>query len=405
MKKSFLKCTIALSVLATACAVNAATNDNPNNSAGGIAGGIGSAINQGVNNTLGNIGGTVGNTVNTGLASGKTALKNQGVNFQDATNSLIKWLNANFVNGIPPGFSKSIKGNFQNILANYSLSDLNWLLTQNFTLALLAGIDASEVGGDDTTVPTAPSNDNVLKGMKSALSVYKYDTVRPELKNSPPAVYLESQVARFNIGSLLSTTTIEPNSAAEKNAHILLQFVSGLNGSVSGLPTKIADKGLGPVDEFQSQFGTYLAQQSVGLNALYNLLNERLVKKGLGSQLGTQLGGSQGSQSSQSSQADMSPLGLDQYMATRRLDNTNSGDGNNTWMSQLSTATPAQMSKEQLIISSEILYETYLMRQSLEQITTLLAVQQLQASNANAEKLQQLKNEIMSANTSKALGN
>ncbi len=396
MKKSFLKCTIALSVLATACAVNAATNNDPSNSAGGVGG----AINQGVNNTLSNIGtsvnagvGNIGGSVSTGLANSKTALKNQGVNMQNATNSLITWLNGNFVNGIPPGFSKSIKGNWQNIVANYSLSDLNWLLTQNFTLALLAGIDASEVGAEDTTVPTAPS-EKVLKDIRSVISVYKYDNVRPELKESPPAKYLESQVARFNIGSLLSTTTIEPGSAAEKNAHILLQFVSGLNGSVSGLPAKIANRGLGPVDEFQSQFGTYLAQQSVGLNALYNLLNERMVKKGLGAQLG-------GSQDSQGSQADTSPLGLDKYMATRRLDSKNP-DG---WMAQLSTITPAQMTKENLIISSEMLYEMYLMRQSLEQITTLLAVQQLQASSANAEKLQQLKNKIMSANTSKALGN
>lgn len=396
MKKSFFKCTIALSVLATACAVNAATNDDPSNSAAGV----GSAINQGVNNTLsnigsgvnagvGNIGGAVGKSVNAGLANSKTALKNQGVNMQNATNSLITWLNANFVNGIPPGFSKSLKGNWQNMLANYSLSDLNWLLTQNFTLALLAGIDASEVGGDDTTVPTAP-NDAVLRDVRSSIAVYKTDTVKPYVpKNAAPLQYLESQAAHFNIGSLLSTNTIAPGSTAEKNAHILLQFVSGLNGSVSGLPAKIVNNGIGPVDKFQTQFGTYLAQQSVGLNVLYNLLNERLVKKGLGSQLG-------------GSQADMSPLGLNDYMATRRLENKNSGD---TWMSQLSTLTPAQMAKEQLIISSEMLYETYLIRQSLEQITTLLAVQQLQANNANAEKLQQLKNQILSANTSKALGN
>ena len=135
MKKSFLKCVIALSVLVTACAVNAATNNDPNNSAGGIGG----TINQGVNNTLGNIGGAVGNNVSSGLANSKTALKNQGVNMQNATNSLIAWLNANLVNGIPPGFSKSMKGNWQIILTNYSLNDLNWVLTRKFTLPIKPG--------------------------------------------------------------------------------------------------------------------------------------------------------------------------------------------------------------------------------------------------------------------------
>jgi hypothetical protein len=390
MKKSFLKCVMALGVLVTACAVNAATNNDPNNNAGGIGG----TINQGVNNTLGNIGGAVNNNISTGLANSKTALKNQGVNMQNATNSLIAWLNANLVNGIPPGFSKSMKGNWQIILTNYSLNDLNWVITRNFTLALLAGIDASEVGGTDTTVPSVPS-DAVVNSIRSSIAVYKYDTVKPNITNPKPNInknsvtsYFESQAAHFNIGSLLSTSTIAPNTAADKNAQILLQFVSGLNGSVTGLPAKIINNGLGPVDQFQTQFGTYLAQNSVGLNALYNLLNERIVKKGLGAQLG-------------GSQADMSPLGLDEYMATRRLD-VNDPNG---WMTQLSTITPAQMSKEQLMLLAEMRYEMYLTRQSLEQITTLLAVQQLQASGANAERLQQLKTNIMSANSSKALGN
>ncbi len=351
MKKGFLKCAVTLISLATASAVIAATNTNPNNSAGSVGG----TINQGVNNTLGNIGGAVGTNVSADLANTKATLKSQGVNMQNATNSLIAWLNANLVNGIPPGFSKSMKGNWQIILANYSLSDLNWLLTQKFTFALLSGVDISTVDDD---VPTTTMTLSEIK----------------------------SKVGHFNIGSLLSTTTISPKSDEEKNAQVLLQFVSGLNNAVSALPSKIVSRGLGSVNQFQNQFGTYLAQQSVGLNALYNLLNERLVKKGLGAQLG-------------GSQTDMSPLGLDEYMATRRLD-VNDPNG---WLSQLSTATPAQMSKEQLMLLAEMRYEMFLTRQTLEQMTTLMAVQQLQLNSADAVKLQQIKNNILSASTSSVL--
>lgn len=321
MKKCFLKCIATMIALATTYAISAAPTDNNN-----------------LNNT-------------------KSALQSQAANAQNATNSLINWLNANLVTGTPPQFLQSLKGNWQTILANHDLNDLNWLLTQKFTLALLAGAD---IGDDSDMVPT---------------------TLMPSKE-------LQSQVGHFNIGSLLSTTTIKPKSDEEKNAQILLQFVSGLNNAVSGLPKTIVTRGLGPVNDFQNQFGTYLAQQSVGLNVLYGLLNERLVKKGLGSQLG-------------GPQQDMSPLALDQYMATRRL-NVNDPNG---WLSQLSNATPAQVAKEQLMLMSEMRYEMYLTRRSLEQMSMLMAVQQLQLNNADAAKLQQLKSDIMSASTSTVLGN
>ncbi len=323
MKKSFLKCFSTIIALATAYAVNAAPTNNNN------------------------------------LGNAKSTLQSQAANTQNATNSLIGWLNANFVTGTPIAFSKGMKGNWQLIMANFSLSNLNWLLTKNFTFALLSGVDINS--DDDDTVPTT--------------------TMAPK--------DILSKVGHFNIGSLLSTTTIKPKSVEDKDAQILLQFVSGLNNSVSGLPKTIVNRGLGPVDEFQNKFGTYLAQQSVGLNALYNLLNERLVKKGLG----TQLGGPQ---------QDMSPLGLDQYMATRRLDTS---EGDNSWSSKLSTSTPAQMAKEQLMLLAEMRYEMYLTRQTLEQNTMLLSLQGLQANTADAAKLQQLKDNIMSASTSTILNN
>lgn len=337
MKQGFLKSAITLIALAIAGVVSAAPNSD---------------------NTTSTTANTANNT--------KSVLQNQAANTQNATNSLIRWLNANFVTGTPPEFVQSMKGNWQTILANHNLNDLNWLLTQKFTLALLSGTDISNLDSNDD------ENDEV------------------EVDSVPTAAMkaseIKSKVARFNIGSLLSTTTITPKSAAAQNAQALLQFVSGLNSAVTALPPQAAVKGMGPINEFQGQFGTYLAQQSVGLNALYSLLNERFVKKGLGEQLG-------------GPEKDMSPLGLDRYMATRRLD-VNDPKG---WLAQLSNATPAQMDKEQLILLAEIRYEQYLTRRSLEQITTLLAVQQLQLSSADAVKLQQLKSQVMSASTSTIL--
>ncbi len=290
----------------------------------------------------------------------KSALQNPNVqskiaNNQDVMNSLIQWLNANFVTGTPLQFAQAMKGNLQNFLANHSLVDLNWVVTQKITYALLSGADV-----DNPAVPTTLESSDAIK----------------------------SRVPLFNIGSLLTQNSINVKSKEYVNAQILLSFVSGLNDPVSGLPKGVVSRGLGPVSDFQQQFGTYVAQQSVGLNVLYGLLNERVVKAGLGSQLG-------------GPKKDMSPLELDEYMATRRL-NVNDPKG---WLGQLANATPAQMSKEQLMIMAEMRYEQYMTRRAIEQMNMLMAVQQLQMTGQNAVALKKLRDQVLTASTSTVLGN
>lgn len=345
--KCLLKCTAIAICLAATSSLYADPADDP---------AVNPVLNQ-LSNTQNAVQTTITKTqtaVQQQNANIQATLKAQAANSQEATNSLIKWLNANLVTGTPLKFPDSMKGNLQNILAHHNLSDLNWLLTQKFTLASLEGLDISQVVGDDNEVPTTT--------MKLA--------------------DIKSRVRQFNIGSLLKTTSIEPRSADEKNALILLEFVSGLNNGVTGIPKRISASGMGPIRAFQTQFGTYLAQQSVGVNVLYGLLNERLVKPGLGEQLG-------------GPEKNMSPLALDQYMATRRL-NVTDPDG---WLAQLSDASPAQVAKEQLMLMAEMRYEMYLMRRSQEQTNMLLATQQLQASGADADRLEQLKADVMSAGT------
>lgn len=351
MKKGFLKRAITLMLLATAFAASAQTGDDSNGT------GVGGTINQGLQNIGGSINtgvNNLGSSINNNLSQTKQTIRNQAGSMQYATNSLIAFLNAKFITGIPPAFTQSMKGNWQLILANFSLSDLNWLLTQKFTLAALAGLDIGQVVAGDNDVPTTTMKLNDIK----------------------------SRVGQFNIGSLLKTTSIEPQSVDETNALTLLQFVSGVNNGITGIPKRISVSGMGPIAAFQKQFGTYLAQQSVGLNVLYGLLSERLVKPGLGEQLG-------------GPQKDMSPLALDQYMATRRL-NVNDPNG---WLAQLGNATPAQISKEQLMLMAEMRYEMYLMRRSQEETNMLLATQQLQQTGVAAEKLAKLKSDVMSAGT------
>lgn len=353
MKKRFLKYTTAIVTLASACAVMAALPTNNNNA---------NAANQ------------------------KSALQNQAANTQNATNSLIRWLNANLVTGTPLEFSQSMKGNLQNIIANHNINNLDWELTRAITFIALKG----QAPADQQTQNAAQASQNNIQVQTSqtadinALNNLDPSDLVPKSTDSDKTI--AQKLAQFNIAKLLSTNTIAPKSVDNKNALILMQFLSGLADSMSPLTAQQLKNNSGPINVFQQKYGVYVAQQSVGVNTLFSLLDERLVQKGLGSQLG-------------GPQADMSPLALDQYMATRRL-NVNDPNG---WLAQVSTATPAQVNKDQLLLMAEMRYEMYLERIALENIQTLLAVQELQNNDLKKDELQRLQAGVSSSRLPNAI--
>ena len=359
MKKRFLKYTTAIVTLASTCAVMAALPTNNNNA---------NAANQ------------------------KSALQNQAANTQNATNSLIRWLNANLVTGTPVEFPQSMKGNLQNIIANHNINNLDWELTRAITFIALKGQSPSSNTTDQETPnsPQGPANQNNIQVQTSqtadinALNNLNPSELVPKSTDSDKTI--AQKLAQFNIGKILSTNTITPKSIDNKNALILMQFVSGLADSVGPVSVQELKNNTGPIDVFQQKYGVYVAQQSVGVNTLFSLLDERLVQKGLGSQLG-------------GPQADMSPLALDQYMATRRL-NVNDPNG---WLAQISNATPAQVNKEQLMLMAEMRYEMYLERRALESVQTLLAVQELQNNDSKKNELNKLQASISSSSLPNAI--
>ncbi|MCD6046225.1 MAG: icmX [Gammaproteobacteria bacterium] len=347
MKKRLLQCVTALAALTCAFVMNAAPTANGN------------------------------------LADQKSALQSQAANTQNATNSLIRWLNANLVTGTPLEFPQSMKANLQNILANHNINNLDWELTRAITFIALKG-QAPTDQKTQNAIQTQTSQNNIQVQASQTADINTLntqDTSDLVPKSTDTDKTVAQKLAQFNIGKLLSTNTIAPKSIDNKNALILMQFVSGLADSVGPLSPDQVKRNNGPINTFQQQYGVYVAQQSVGVNTLFSLLDERLVQKGLG----TQLGGPQ---------ADMSPLALDQFMATRRL-NVNDANG---WLAQLSNATPAQVAKEQLMLMAEMRYEMYLTRRSLENIQTLIAVQELQSNDLKKNALQKLQADVSSAN-------
>jgi hypothetical protein len=314
------------------------------------------------------------NNTTSNTANQTSALQGQAANAQNATNSLIRWLNANLVTGTPLEFSQSMKANLQNILANHSINNLDWELTRAITFIALKGQAPA-----DKKTQTAMQTQNVQTADINALNDIDLSGIVPKSTDADSTI--AQKLSQFNIGKLLSTNTIAPRSEDNKNALILMQFVSGLADSVGPLTAQQLRLNSGPVSAFQQQYGIYVAQQSVGVNTLFSLLDERLVQKGLGAQLG-------------GPQADMSPLALNQYMATRRL-NVNDPNG---WLAQLSNATPAQVNKEQLMLMAEMLYQMHLQQRALENIQTLLAVQELQNNDLKKNALAKLQAGVSSSN-------
>jgi hypothetical protein len=86
-------------------------------------------------------------------------------------------------------------------------------------------------------------------------------------------------------------------------------------------------------------------------------------------------------------------------MAMRRL-NVNDPNG---WLAQLSNATPAQVSKEQLMLMAEMRYEMYLERRSMESIQTLLAVQELQNNDLKKDTLEKMQGDISSSSLPRSI--
>jgi hypothetical protein len=355
MKKRFLTYTTAIATLVGVCTAMAALPTNSNN----------------------------GNTTNQ-----PSALQSQAANAQNATNSLIRWLNANLITGTPLDFSQSMKGNLQNMVANHSINNLDWELTRVITFIELKGQAIADKQTQDALQTQASQRDIQAQTDQTAdinaLNNLDQSTLVPKATDKDSII--AQKLAQFNIGKLLSTNTIAPKSVDNKNALILMQFVSGLADSVGPLTVQQLKQNSGPINDFQQQYGVYIAQQSVGVNALFSLLDERLVQKGLGSQLG-------------GPQADMSPLALDQYMAMRRL-NVNDPNG---WLAQLSNATPAQVSKEQLMLMAEMRYEMYLERRSMESIQTLLAVQELQNNDLKKDTLEKMQGDISSSSLPRSI--
>ncbi len=173
----------------------------------------------------------------------------------------------------------------------------------------------------------------------------------------------------YSIATLLQTPNITSGSTQWKQAQALIQLLGGNGVPEYQLDAATLKTNTNAVKAYQAAFGSYVAYQSVGMNALYGLLQERQATSGI-----TLPGNA----------SPASPLELDAYTANRRL--------SNTWLTNIvNTATPADAQKEMLILLAEMRYEMFANRMQLEQLNATMATLNLQMLQVNKTQMNSLR--------------
>lgn len=267
---------------------------------------------------------------------------------------IIDWLDTNLIQGNPFDLSASVKGNSQMIASNKQIPEMN----------------------NDQIQPQINQS---LVGHNSFQRVTAYANLLPTSKDPQS---MQNNGAIFNIGNIINKSTI--NIADVQKAQLTIDFVTGASNPITGLPSPANESTSRDVLAYKASFGSYITLQSVGANVLQGLLNERIPQNGLGAETG-------------SGNSNMSPLGLDEFLATRRIDiGTNSAQ---EWTKKISTANQAQVNKEQLMLMAEMRYEAFEQRMQLEQLNATMAALQLELNQSlNSTSLNMQKSQVLNAN-------
>ncbi len=201
----------------------------------------------------------------------------------------------------------------------------------------------------------------------------------------------------FSITSLLGQAGITKDSQTYKNAQNFIAFVSGQTNPINPLPKNIQAMS-NPTTEvlaYRNALAAYATSLSVGLNVFNTMLENRVIPSGKSKLPDTTfsdpLKGGANSTLSLNASKNMSQLQLDQYMANRRV-------GNSQWYKDVDKATPVQLMRENVIILAEIRYEMFQQRLALGQMNATLAASQLGLQQGVARAmLSQMRNSAIQA--------
>jgi hypothetical protein len=190
--------------------------------------------------------------------------------------------------------------------------------------------------------------------------------------NNTSQSILTAIAPNFSMSTLVNQNGITTGNIIEAEAMNFILFLSGQPIIDPPLTPDQLDGSSTLIKNYVAGLAAFASQQSTGVSVLNNLLKERTIQQG--NHFNDALGNPVGASINVSNTQDMSPLQVDEYMATRRI-------GNQNWYNAIQAANPAQLSQESLVLLAQINYQMLQQRMQLEQLNATLASIQLTLTN------------------------
>lgn len=192
--------------------------------------------------------------------------------------------------------------------------------------------------------PPRNSNQPTVVGIPISYSPGVYAAMVP-VARTPVAL---AQIRYLSVGSLVSTSKFQSNQQ-QLEASTFIRFLADAGGKVQALPSATLDAANTTAkNQYLNLLANYNAGQSVGLNTLYNLYNERIPLP--------QLNGE-------------SILSSDEKLAMHGMQPQ--------WQAAVAKMTPVDLLRQNVYEQALNNYQTFQLRMAIEQLNTNIAVMQL----------------------------
>lgn len=266
---------------------------------------------------------------------------------------------------------------FQDCENAYQAWVLKTMQNNNVQATITSSHAVQQQSGKDTTAfvfnaLTAPlngsQNTTPIAGLPMTYSPGVFAALVPVNRNMQSLVK-----STYISGEALFSGTKFSGDAQRAQAATFIQFLADAGAKIKPLNQDTLQKADPTLaSEYLNQLATYNAGQAVGLNALYNLYNERIPLPKLNGE---------------------SALSTDENQALVRMQPA--------WTESVSKMTIVDVMRESLYTQAEMNYQLFQMRMQMEQLTAVLATMEIQQQQTTSKSLLMSKQQqvIQSANS------
>lgn len=195
----------------------------------------------------------------------------------------------------------------------------------------------------------------------------------PGLGNTSSTTDPNAALNNFSMTALTGKPGFEDDTAKQA-AENFIKLMANMDNTPKTLTASTLSQPSAAQKNYLTRLATFVAIQSVALNNLYQMYNNRVVQTGLGSQVGmVKLTENSANSNTKVGAAvsDASPMQVKQYLAQRRVKNA-------AWFEEMEKAAPANVDREMLYVLAEMREELFEQRLMYEQMLATMSALQLE---------------------------